>query len=444
MNPNTNYLKNTIPELEQEFVEIIRQIPVFGSLSRQLIHQLFQYSKFIKLNNGQYVIEQDKLDQEIFVLIQGYLHVMLNDEFDKAKLIDRINQPFTLFGEKSLLGEPRSASIVAVGEVILLGIDLSSLPDIVEGYEIPENRVADEEYLHNVSMYSLLGKVLAQRLDRLVKDQYKFIQKIKNFQDQHSMWVEEWFDARIFNQFMRNELPVTPRVPHIIREQLQNYEALHPNLEKMLNEPNINTSSIYAELVTLDAMGEIINFPSLLLPLMRKLSDHFKTHSQYADVFLIDLLEVHGMPLPMTALSKYLNLLYDALIQADVFSTLITKEEFCRMFFDQGNLEPFILAKNLWEERKINSRFNQAYLLFLVCQHCVYAISEMNTKILQYVEFLNTYSAPQQKFMNREQGLKWVERLCEMEEEQRKKNRIEGESENVSENVDDLLANMGL
>ncbi len=129
---STHYLKNTIPEQEDEFVYLIGELPLFSHLPKALRSHLFQYSKFISLKDGQRIIQQGMFDQEVFILIYGALSVLLEDEkTGKEELIDLMQVQFTLFGERSLLGETRGATVEANGDTLLLGIDLSSLPDIL-------------------------------------------------------------------------------------------------------------------------------------------------------------------------------------------------------------------------------------------------------------------------------------------------------------------------
>lgn len=444
--PKTNYLKNTIPEHEDEFVEVISHLPLFSNLSKDLLHQLFQYSKFIKLKNGEHIIEQGLFDQEVFVLIHGALSVLLKDETSgEEELIDTMSAVFTLFGERSLLGEQRGASIQADGDVLLLGIDLSSLPDLLDGIDNPDQRLPDEVYIQNVTMYSIFANVLMRRLDRLIRDQYKLQQKIHNFQLSQQNWTIDWLMARIFNQLHSDDLPRTPQVRKIIDTIIKKRSISHPDISSLLLTQDMNTKSLYLELTRLEFLGEIKDSKFIILEIVRELAEHLKSHPLYSDLFIIDILEIEDLP-TMSSLSDYLNRLYQESIQSNILSKQLPKSDFVQGLFQNSEINLPALAEYLQKEGWIKNNFGCAHFMYMVCQTCIYAVSDANQIIRDYVKFLTAYGAPQQDTRSLDSDSPAiVTRIVKLQEAQLSQSNKDTPSDVSSQkNVEKLINDLGL
>lgn len=443
--PKTNYLKNTIPQHEDEFVEAIRHLPLFSNLSNDLLHQLFQYSKFIKLKHGEHIIEQGLFDQEVFVLINGALSVLLKNEASgEEELIDTMSRAFTLFGERSLLGEQRGASIQADGSVLLLGIDLSSLPDLLDGIDNPDQRLPDEGYIQNITMYSIFANVLMRRLDRLIRDQYKLQQKIKNFQLSQHNWTKDWLMARIFNQLYSNDLPRTPQVRKIIDTVIKNKSISHPDIRSLLLTQHMNTKSLYLELTRLEFLGEIKESKLAILEIVRELSEHLKSHPLYSDLFIIDILEIEDLP-KMSPLSDFFDRLYQEIIQSDILSKELLKSDFIKGLLQNSEVNLPALAEYLQKEGWIKNNFDCAHFMYLVCQSCIYAVSDANQIIRDYVKFLTAYGAPQQDTRSLDsESPAIVSRIVKLQEAQPKSNKDTSSDVSSRKDVENLINDLGL
>ena len=151
-----NYLKTKAPESKKTFIDILRRISQFSHLSEELFQQLFEYSNFVCLVDKERPVQEGTFGQNIYVLIQGQLEVYLQTDSGEEKQTDVIFRPFSIFGEQCILGEPNNASVEARGEVLLLAIDMSALPDLFEGLENAENRLEDEAYRQSLDMNTIL------------------------------------------------------------------------------------------------------------------------------------------------------------------------------------------------------------------------------------------------------------------------------------------------
>ncbi|MBF0237408.1 MAG: cyclic nucleotide-binding domain-containing protein [SAR324 cluster bacterium] len=448
--PHANYLKNTIPQCEQEFVDVVGQIPVFSSLPSELLSQLFCYSKFVALVDDQRVIEQGMFDQEIFVLLKGALSVLLKDESGSEELIDMMQETFTLFGERSLLGEPRGATIKADGNVFLLGIDLSSLPDMLDGIDHPENRAADEEYLRNIQMYIVFSIVLTQRLDRLIRDQYKLRQRLLGFQERQSTWTLNFLKARLFNQFYSDEIPQNLKVREIITKSLKKFGMVNPAIRNVLTSRRINTRQLYTELMKQDALGKISDLNGLIMSLIGELTDYLKHEPDYSILFEIDLFTIHEELKEISTLGDYLNGLYKNICDSGALGKKMSKEVFLDVFMRDMSLNPPALAEYLRDNQMVRNHFDLAHIMFLVCQQTIYGVSQANRHIRDYVKFFHTYDAPHQDkrhIENRTTSI--VEKLLQMQTQQEASwndnSGTNDESEDQSqENVEDLLKSLGM
>ncbi|MGK5093966.1 cyclic nucleotide-binding domain-containing protein [Deltaproteobacteria bacterium TL4] len=447
MKLQTNYLKNTIPELEDEFVDVLQKIPIFEKLPQELLHHIFEYSKFINLKGDERLIEQGEFDQEIFILIHGSLSVLLREETGREELIDILRDSFTLLGERSLLGEPRGACIKADGNAFLLGIDLSSLPDILGGIEAPESREPDEAYEQSSQMYLVFSLVLTQRLGRLVRDQYKLKQRLLGFQKRHQVWTHNFLLARIFNQMYADELPQTLVIREIIKKRLKSYNLFSPEIRGIMLSPRFSTKKLYMELMRMDTLDKIDNLTELILTLVEDITDYLKNQSEYSGLFEINLLEIHEELKGIAPLSDYLNALHSALAQSSALSKPLSKAQFLKYFTHEDKLNPVTFVQMLKAEGWIPNYFSLVHTLFLVCQQAIYAVSRTNNHIRDYIKFLHTYDSPHQDKRGIEaQKTTLIQQFQNMFQQQETAlSAIEvPPTPSFNNNVDDLLSSLGL
>ena len=452
--PQSNYLKNTIPELEDTFIEIIGEIPLFGQLSNDLRHQLFQYAKFLKLKPKEPVIQQGMFDQEIFILLEGKLNVFIQDHLGNDVLIDVMADPFTLFGERSLLGEPRGASILSDEYSLLLGIDLSSLPDMLDGVDSPENRDVDEVYTQNVAMYTVFATVLTQRLERLVRDQYKLRQKVGEFQKRQTAWTREWLLSRIFNQLNSDKLPLYPEIREIFQRKFKKYNITDDNLLAIINSSEIRTRHLYMEMVRLQTLGDLDHMHNLVFDLISDIATFLYNHPKYANLFAVRLSDAHDIP-DLMGLSDFFNTLYETILDSKVLNQSISKVEFLDALLQENNINPLHLINTLEEKGWTENQFSLAYVAYLICQQSIYFVSQTNQIIGDYVHFLSTYNAPKQTSLaSGQQSSAIVQQFADMQAQQQlvlssedtaqESEPSQSDSGSTQEDADDLLKSLGL
>ncbi|MGK5090613.1 cyclic nucleotide-binding domain-containing protein [Deltaproteobacteria bacterium TL4] len=443
--PQTHYLKNTAPEVEQEFVEIMRQVPLFAQLSLSQLQQLFQYSKFVKKGPGEAVIQQGLYDQEIFVLIQGELRVFLQNEIDEEKQIDVMNQMFTLFGERSLLGEARGASIKAAGEVLLLGIDLSSLSDMLDGMEFPENRLADQEYQQNITMYTLMSVVLTERFDRLVRDQYKLKHKIQGIYDHKDLWEKDFLLSTIFNELCADGLPINNEIRIILQQKLKQYGIPVDVINKLLLGRKLRTRLIYTELARFQVEEKVTNVNKLVFDLTREIAEKVRSFSNYQNLLKFNSVD----DLEMTNLGDHLMILHQQIANSKVLAKPLSKAQFLTGILVEGTLDPVSFAQYLASGGWTKDHFSLAYVMYLVCRCSIYNVSEANRRISTFVQMLaaHNYTARQNKATNPMQRV-LVDQLVKMYEYTLKSSvsaaPTKMEETSSANQVEELLSSLGL
>jgi small-conductance mechanosensitive channel/CRP-like cAMP-binding protein len=110
---------------------LLGRIDVFKSLSAEEHDFLADQAKIIEVSKGETIITQGDQGSSMFVLGEGMLDVMINDDKSDEQIKVARLTPGAFFGEKSLLtGERRSASIVSVTESILCEIDAESMKQL--------------------------------------------------------------------------------------------------------------------------------------------------------------------------------------------------------------------------------------------------------------------------------------------------------------------------
>jgi small-conductance mechanosensitive channel/CRP-like cAMP-binding protein len=150
-------------------VEALRRVPIFDVMSEPSRVRIAGASQERLFTAGEEIVREGDAGQELFVLVQGRVAVFANGE-EVARL-----EPGGFFGEMSLLtGEPRSATVVALGDVRAIAVapdalrpELDGDTDVVHrlGTILAERQVALEELAQNrrhtpLGMQERAGKLL--------------------------------------------------------------------------------------------------------------------------------------------------------------------------------------------------------------------------------------------------------------------------------------------
>jgi small-conductance mechanosensitive channel len=98
---------------------LLSSIDLFGSLSAEIRHQIAVSSPMCVYGSGETIVQQGEQGQSMFVILDGAVSVVLEPARNEVARI----QSGGYFGEMSLLtGEPRSATVLAHGDVVVIEI----------------------------------------------------------------------------------------------------------------------------------------------------------------------------------------------------------------------------------------------------------------------------------------------------------------------------------
>ncbi len=386
----TNYLANKAPELKKQFVDALKKIPLFQGMQEEQMQDIFAYSRFVHLKPNQTLFKQGNFDQSVYLLLNGSLDIYLNTGKAKAQRIDTLNKPFNLIGEHCILGKAQGVTALATTESLLVGTDLSNLPDVLEAFENPETLLEDKEYTDNISIYILLGTVLAARVDRLIKDQYKLTQKINRLNETAKTWKTSEVMAMIFNQFVDNQLPEDLSSKEVVFKVLQYFRIESDEITELLKKNPLDTEALYMELVYLDGIQKIHDFNKLLFTLVRQFTIHALKQPQYQK-----LLEYQAPQLSEPiSLSHCLNELHQALENSNLLKKDLDMESFVRGM-GKKRFGPSAYL-NLLQQGYLKSRFELAYATFLFCKQIIEIEAQVNQRIQGRVKLVREITTTKQ------------------------------------------------
>jgi small-conductance mechanosensitive channel/CRP-like cAMP-binding protein len=110
---------DTAARIEEE-ERLLARVDLFANLSPELRRQVAVSAPMAVFGSGETIVRQGEPGQSMFVVVSGSVRVVLEPSRDEVARI----QPGGYFGEMSLLtGDPRSATVVASGDVVAVEID---------------------------------------------------------------------------------------------------------------------------------------------------------------------------------------------------------------------------------------------------------------------------------------------------------------------------------
>ena len=139
-------------ELQQKVRTALANSIWFRNLEEQQIEQVIGLARLCSYEQGETVVRQGDPSDAFYILLRGDITIEVDHGGGDAVEVGRVRPPFT-FGEIGLLlGQPRSASIVAAGEVYVLGFE----------------RAVFEQMFHEIPNFRLsVARGLAQRLEQV-------------------------------------------------------------------------------------------------------------------------------------------------------------------------------------------------------------------------------------------------------------------------------------
>ena len=111
---------------------VLARSNLFRGLEREELERLANCAVERRLAAGGLVVEEGDASRALYVVLEGGLEAFIRDENGRERVVNRL-APGGMFGEFALLtGEPRSASVRAVSDVILLEIDEKTMGEVLQ------------------------------------------------------------------------------------------------------------------------------------------------------------------------------------------------------------------------------------------------------------------------------------------------------------------------
>ena len=175
---------------DEGLISIFQRLPLFRDLSRKTLNELTEELTWFSLPAGEPLFHQGAHGDALFVLVSGMLSLTVNDSQGKPRRIGYIHAGETV-GELALLsGEPRSATVTALRDSTLFGLDQAAFQRLIERHPHTSSQVlrmlaerqvrmqgpaALSRQAGTIALISLdpelssesFGRRLAERLDRL-------------------------------------------------------------------------------------------------------------------------------------------------------------------------------------------------------------------------------------------------------------------------------------
>jgi NTE family protein len=111
---------------------IFERLPLFRDLDRKTQRELTEELTWFSLPAGEPLFYQGASGDGLFVLVSGMLSVTIDDHLGQAKRIGYVHAGETV-GELALMsGEPRSATVTALRDSTLLGLDQTAFERLID------------------------------------------------------------------------------------------------------------------------------------------------------------------------------------------------------------------------------------------------------------------------------------------------------------------------
>ncbi len=117
---------------DSEWLEEMLVTPAFSALARERVAMLLLKLEPMIIKNGEVLIRQGEAADYYYIVKQGQLTVSRKDEQGKVRLVNKLVRG-QVFGEEALLsGDPRHASIVAMGDSIVMRLAKADFDELVK------------------------------------------------------------------------------------------------------------------------------------------------------------------------------------------------------------------------------------------------------------------------------------------------------------------------
>ena len=150
MSPEVGMKEIVFGRNDDRLIHILRKLKKFEKFSDEDLQTFQQLARIRECMAGEVLIREGEYDSWVYFLIIGVLEIVKGD-----KVIGTLDRSGDIFGEMGVIdGSPRSASVRALENSLVLGLDAALL----------DRTMKTSEVFFSYSIYRLFSEVLAKRL----------------------------------------------------------------------------------------------------------------------------------------------------------------------------------------------------------------------------------------------------------------------------------------
>jgi NTE family protein len=114
----------------------------FGVFDEPFLQFMLQHLRWVHVKSGEVLFHQGDSRQTVYIVVSGRLRVLREDELGETHVLGDMRRGETV-GEMALItGEPRTATIVAVRDSVLVSLSRSGYEQVISSYPLVSMRVA--------------------------------------------------------------------------------------------------------------------------------------------------------------------------------------------------------------------------------------------------------------------------------------------------------------
>lgn len=111
---------------------LLARIPFFTNLPAEELDHLVSVLQVVNLKPGEMLFHEGDTGEHMYVIVSGQLEIVKGPSTDDELILNRIYEG-EYFGEMSLItGAPRTASVRAHGDAVLLSMGRAQLMDLLQ------------------------------------------------------------------------------------------------------------------------------------------------------------------------------------------------------------------------------------------------------------------------------------------------------------------------
>jgi len=114
----------------------------FGVFDEPFLQFMLKHLRWVHVKSGEVLFRQGDSRQTVYIVVSGRLRVLRQDELGETHVLGDMRRGETV-GEMALItGEPRTATIVAVRDSVLVSLSRSGYEQVISSYPLVSMRVA--------------------------------------------------------------------------------------------------------------------------------------------------------------------------------------------------------------------------------------------------------------------------------------------------------------